>query len=173
MAGLRPLRHATGSKTFRQRQYPAVTSGAIYIGDPVRVSSGVVKALGTSSAAVLGVATMFFDSNGKPPTHRDGIFKPAGSAGWKVQVADDPDIVFEVESDATVSASMIGAEKSVSAGTPTTAAGQSGYKLTAVASATDGQFTVIGASKRHDLDNDGVDLYAEVIIPRAHHVYGS
>lgn len=171
MAGLKPLRHLSGGKTFRTRTYPVVTSGAVYVGDPVRVSSGVVKPVGTAvSAAVLGAVAYFLDSNGKPLTHSlpsGGIYKPAGSSGYRAAVYDDPDIIYEVVCDASIAATNIGGVARVSGGTPVTALGQSGYKLNTTVSAGDGAFRIIGAAATDSsLDGDDNAIKAEVVISR-------
>ena len=171
MAGLRPAYQANGGSNFRAKRYPAITSGVMYVGDAVTVSSGVVKPLAHSagalaSAACLGAAAHFEDANGRPPTFQlpnGNIGKPAGSAGWSVYVYDDPDIVFEIETNGTASVHSI-----VSA-TPTTALGQSGHQLAdTAASAGDGQFAVVGV--RQDVSgSNSANSHALVMIKR--HTY--
>ena len=178
MAGLRPAYQANGGTNFRAKKYPCVTSGAIYVGDAAYVSSGVVKPLAAQAAGViasgacLGAFAHFEDSNGRPPTFQlpnGNIGKPAGSAGWFGYVYDDPDIVFEIETNGTASAGLIGGVHSLVSATPTTALGQSGHQLAdTAASAGDGQFAVIGV--RQDVSGaSGANSHALVMIKR--HTY--
>lgn len=178
MAGLRPAYQANGGSNFRAKKYPAVTSGAMYVGDAVLVSSGVVKPLAAQAAGViasgacLGAAAHFENPDGRAPTFalpNGNIGKPAGSAGWSVYVYDDPDIVFEIETNGTASAGLIGGVHSLVSATPTTALGQSGHQLAdAAASAGDGQFVVIGV--RQDVSgSNAANSHALVMIKR--HTY--
>ena len=180
MAGLRPAYQEGGGSNFRAKKYTAVTSGAMYVGDAVLVSAGVVKPLAAQAAGViasgkcLGAAAHFEDANGRPPTFalpNGNIGKPAGSAGWSVYVYDDPNIVFEIETNGTASAGLIGGIHSVVSATPTTALGQSGHQLAdTAASAGDGQFVVIGV--RQDVSGaSGANSHALVKIVR--HTYGN
>jgi hypothetical protein len=155
MSGFRASRHLTGGQTFRTKRYAAIVSGALRIGDPVRVSAGSVGIL-SGSAACIGVVARVYDANGKPKTGSlpaGTIAKESGVSGF-VDVYDDPDIVFEVTVDATASAGMIGTYHTFSAGTPSTAAGLSGAKLiqAAASAAADGQFVVLGLAPRRDVD---------------------
>lgn len=178
--GFRAVRHQTGGKTFRQKLYPAITSGAVYIGDPVGVSSGVVKPLDNMSAGVsaacLGVVAAVYDSNRKPLTHSlptDAPYKKATVSGYFLGVYDDPDIVYEVEADATASATQIGVIKAYKAGTPTTAAGISGFQLELgnVSASADGCFRVIGVSQTGNLALDNKSTKVEVVINK--HTFGA
>lgn len=177
MAGGRPSYQANGGSNFRTKKYPAITSGVMYVGDAVKVSSGVVKPLAhaataLASAACLGFVSHFVDSNERPPTFalpNGNIGKPAGSAGWFAFVYDDPDIVFEIETNGTASAGLIGGVHSIVSATPTTALGQSGHQLAdTAASAGDGQFAVLGV--RQDVSGaNAANSHALVMIKR--HTY--
>lgn len=177
MAGLRPSYQQNGGSNFRTKKYPAITSGVMYVGDAVTVSSGVVKPLAHSagalaSAACLGAVAHFVDANERPPTFalpNGNIGKPAGSAGWFAYVYDDPDIVYEVVTNGTASAGLIGGIHSIVSAAPTTALGQSGHTLAdAAASAGDGQFRVVGV--RQDVSGSNTaNSHALVVIAR--HTY--
>lgn len=177
MAGLRPSYQANGGSNFRTKKYTAVTSGVMYVGDAVKVSSGVVKPLAhaataLASAPCLGAVAHFEDANGRPPTFQlpnGNIGKPAGSAGWFAYVYDDPQTVFEIETNGTASAGLIGGVHSIVSATPTTALGQSGHQLAdTAASAGDGQFVVVGV--RQDVSGaSGANSHALVMIKR--HTY--
>ena len=164
----RPIRHQYGATTFRTKNYPAVTSGVMYVGDPVRVSAGVVKPMGaTASAACLGAVAYFLNPQGRPATFtlpNGNIGKPAGVTGWSAAIYDDPGIVYEVSADVTASAAMIGRSVRATAGTPSTAAGQSGYIIVAsAATAADAPFKIIDVSPS-DINRDGLHGTVEVII---------
>lgn len=176
MAGLRPSYQEGGGSNFRTKKYPAVTSGVLYVGDAVTVSSGVVKTLigAAVSGKCLGAAAHFVDANERPPTFQlpnGNIGKPAGSAGWFAYVYDDPNIVYEIETDGTASAGLIGGIHRIASAAPTTALGQSGHQLVdTVASVGEGQFVVLGV--RQDVSGgDAANSHALVKIVR--HTYGN
>ena len=176
MAGLRPAYQEGGGSNFRTKKYPAVTSGVLYVGDAVTVSSGVVKTLIGAAVAgkCLGAVAHLEDANGRPPTFalpNGNIGKPAGSAGWSAYVYDDPNIVYEIETNGTASAGLIGGIHSIASATPTTALGQSGHQLVdTAASAGDGQFVVVGV--RQDVSgSNAANSHALVKIVR--HTFGN
>lgn len=181
MAGLRPAYQANGGSNFRTKKYPAVTSGAMYVGDAVLVSAGVVKPLAAQAAGViasgacLGAAIHFENPDGRAPTFalpNGNIGKPAGSAGWSVYVTDDPQVVYEIEADATVSSGLIGTLHSLVSAAPDTSLGQSGHQLDATtASAGDGQFVVVGV--RQDVSgSNAANSHALVMIKRHTYING-
>lgn len=180
MAGLRPAYQEGGGSNFRAKKYTAVTSGAMYVGDAVLVSAGVVKPLAAQAAGVvasgkcLGAVAHFENPDGRAPTFalpNGNIGKPAGSAGWSAFVYDDPNIVYAIETNGTASAGLVGGIHSIVSATPTTALGQSGHQLVdTAASAGDGQFVVVGV--RQDVSGStGANSHALVKIVR--HTYGN
>ena len=127
------------SPITRWRQVKADgTSGSHqkFPGDPVVLVSGNsiarYPAAGTAaSLPVLGVIRDVFNANKRPLTHNlptNGNFLPASTAGW-VTVNEDPHATFLVNTDATVDATLIGQFVDSTAGTPTTAAGRSGFSI--------------------------------------------
>lgn len=107
-----------------------------FSGDPVVLVSGNTiaryPAAGTAaSLPVLGVIRSILNNNKRPLTHNlpsTGHFLPASTAGW-VEVNEDPHCTFLVNTDATVTSTLIGQFVDSTAGTPTTAAGRSGFSI--------------------------------------------
>ena len=104
-------------------------------GDPVVLVSGnsvaVLVNATTASLPVLGVIRAVYDSTGKPLTHSlpsGGNFIPSSTAGW-VDVNEDPAQTYIVNADATVLSTYIGQYVDVTANSPNTAAGRSGYQI--------------------------------------------
>lgn len=105
-------------------------------GDPVVLVSGqtvarVPAAATAASLPVVGVIRAVYDSNKKPLTHSlpsGGIFLAASTAGW-VEVNVDRNQTYLVNTDATVTSTLIGQYVDITANTPTTAAGRSGMTI--------------------------------------------
>lgn len=108
----------------------------IFPGDPVVLVSGnsvmrIPAAATAASLPVLGVVRAVLNSNGRPLTHSlptGGVFLPVSTAGF-VQVNEDPDQTYLVNTDATVVSTLIGQFVDVTANTPNTAAGRSGMSI--------------------------------------------
>lgn len=124
--GLRPIRHRNGAPYTGAANPYYVDSGygtAIFIGDPVvRVAGGsntaevtgnasgvfaigtlpsVEKATAGDGNAITGVV-VGFDGDAD-----DNVYLPA-STGGVIWVADDPDLVFEIQADGAISAAQVG-----------------------------------------------------------------
>lgn len=108
----------------------------IFPGDPVILVSGnsVVRMPAvntTASLPILGVVRAVMNANGRPLTHSlptAGAFLPVSTAGY-VQVNEDPDQTYLVNTDATVVSTLIGQFVDATANTPNTAAGRSGFSI--------------------------------------------
>lgn len=123
-----------------------------FIGDPVTLkTTGKVDTVSAASTNILGIVQGVFkeNSSGQPAPltfnqPSTGNYLGASQAGF-VTVNVDPGKTYLVEIDGTASAALIGANAFVSAGTPTSAAGRSGYSLQkAVTTSADGQFQIVG-----------------------------
>lgn len=111
-----------------------------YAGDPVVLVSGntvaVLPAAGTAaSLPVVGVIRAVYEDGTYPqirpkthslPTSPNRI--DASTAGW-VDVNEDPHQTYIVNSDATVVSTLIGQFVDVTANTPNSAAGRSGFSI--------------------------------------------
>lgn len=127
------------STSVRRRQVKADgTSGSHdkRAGDPVVLVSGNTVAripvAGTAAALpILGVIRAVHNSNDRPLTHNLPATETAllaSTAGW-VYVNEDPDQTYLVNSDATVVSTLVGQFVDVTANTPNSAAGRSGFSI--------------------------------------------
>lgn len=105
-------------------------------GDPVVLVSGNTVAripvAGTAAGLpVLGVIRAVHNSNDRPLTHQlpsGEVALAASTAGW-VYVNEDPHQTYLVNSDATVTSTLIGQYVMATANTPNSAAGRSGFSI--------------------------------------------
>ena len=123
-----------------------------FIGDPVVLkTTGKVDTASAASTNIFGIVQGVFKQNasGQPAPltfnlPSTGLYLAAGQAGF-VSVNVDPYKTYLALIDVTASAALIGSNAFVSAGTPTTAAGRSGYTLKkATTTSADGQFQIVG-----------------------------
>lgn len=139
-----------------------------FIGDPVTLkSTGLVDTVSAASTNIFGIVMGVFKSNssGQPapltfnlPT--TGNYLSAGQAGF-VSVCTDPMQTYLATIDVTASAALIGANFFVSAGTPVSAAGRSGYSLAKASTVSaDGQFQCVGLAPT-DLINGYASEYGD------------
>lgn len=151
--GLRPTRHKNGAPYNGAASIyyvPASDGTALYIGDPVIVAGSgdsrgvpsVTRATAAGGSYITGVVVGVFSAdNGKPVKLRDDELYRAASTEAYVLVADDPDIVFEVQEDsvgAALAATNIGQNVDLVAGTGSTATGLSGWEIDSSTAATTG-----------------------------------
>lgn len=134
--------HLSGSNCPATRHYRVKADGVSgtsqkFPGDPVVLLSGhsiaVLPAAGTAAALpVLGVIRAVLNSDKRPLTFNQpsvgGPFLPASTAGW-VEVNIDPHQTYLVNTDATVDSTLIGQFVDVTANSPNTAAGRSGFSI--------------------------------------------
>lgn len=163
--GLTPRRYRNGSPWMgaaRHYYVPASDATALYIGDPVVIVAGsdtngfasVTRATAGASNRITGVVVGF-----RPTTPMMASYpaRPASTAGYVI-VADDPDLLFEIQESATtdgaaLTATAMGKNAQLVAGTGTVAG--SGFMLdstTAVTTNT-GQLRIVEYQRR--ADNDG------------------
>lgn len=143
--GLRPVRHANGTPwTGQARHYyiPSGDSTNYFIGDPVDIvgDSNDAEVFGQFPANTLseiGLATLA-DGNkcigaivGFLPSNRDSTVYGAASTERVALVADDPDLIFEVQDDGggTLSADTVGLNAILISGSGSTTTGLSGYAM--------------------------------------------
>lgn len=162
--GLRFVGALTGSHGNEQRQYPLPNGTAcpdLARGSPVKMSGGVLTSVGASGdAPILGVANGFvwIDPTTKRPIQQNYIPADTSSAGLfdgedrpLAFVVDNPDAIFWVQADASVTAGDLGLNFAVTAsgGDVDTTYGISRYALDASTrtSAITGSVKVIGLAK--------------------------
>lgn len=165
-----------GGGAFEVQRFKVSSSAALYIGDPTRVSAGLVKPMGTAVSALglVGVVAALYDENQKPLTFSQptrGPYKPAATSGY-ADVYVGTDIVYAVTGKGTTTLAsaiaLIGTVRGVSAGTPNTAAGKGGYVLTTAAFTTagEGAFKVLGPAQVDAYETFATGSRLEVVIAR-------
>lgn len=136
--GLIPRMHRNGtpySGSTRVYYVPASDANAIGIGDPVVVTgagdsvTGVpVVTLATAGATnyitgvMVGVSAASLTSQSLLP------YRPASTAMF-IEVCDDPDVVFEIQSNGTLASGDMSANADLASGSLNTASGLSGWVL--------------------------------------------
>jgi hypothetical protein len=142
--GLVPVRYKSGAPyngAANVYYVPSSYGTALYVGDPVvtvtassdanGVQTVALAAAAGTNTAVLGpiVSLAFFDES---PVLRDsGRYHPASTAGY-VMVADDPELLFEVQEDGdggAMGTGAVGRNAQLVAGTGSTVTGWSGWEL--------------------------------------------
>ena len=135
--GLWPVRHRNGApyNGAATRYYvPSSDGTALYLGDPVILAgsadadgvASVTKATAGSGGYMIGPVVAV-----EPVTHESTIYREADVARY-VWVADDPDLIFEIQEDSTggaLAAANVGQNADWAAGTGSTATGYSGAEL--------------------------------------------
>ena len=132
--GLWPIRHLTGGE-IRSREYTVTTGSTVYTGDLLKAVNGgtVEPSAANDGIIVVGVAAHYVDDS-------------ASAGGKKVQVYDDPYIVFGAQADsgtATTSADVFETANHV-AGSGSSTSYLSGHELDASDIATGAQLKIIG-----------------------------
>jgi hypothetical protein len=170
-AGLRPVRHRNGAAyngAATRYFVPASDSTALFIGDPV-IIAGSADADGvatvTRATAAGGAFTLGPVVSVEPET-RDSLTYRAASTARYVWVADDPDLVFEIQEDAVggaLAAADVGLNADLVAGTGSTITGLSAFQLDTSTKATTAtlQLRIIGFVQR--IDNE-IGANAKVLV---------
>lgn len=180
--GLRPVQHRNGAPyTGACKPYyiPAAYGTALFIGDPVVITGAVntaaVKAPGAGSFPIgaLPVVAKATAGDGNAITGvivgfaaGDYIYNPA-STERVVFVADDPDLVFEIQCDGTLTPADVGYNAVLIYTTSgSTVTGRSGVELDTTsdvpAADASNQLTIRGFVNRED--NDMAAAYAKVLV---------
>lgn len=181
--GLIPSRHRNGAPyngAARMYYVPATYATALYVGDPVIPVTGAADANGihTVQLATAGGGAYTLGpivsvvSGGNPPivnTFDKTVYRPASVAGY-VLVADDPDLLFEMQEDSLPSSAGqmgIGAggrNADLISGTGSTATGYSGWLIDSSTLATTNtlQLRIVEAVDR--ADNDPTIDYAKWLV---------
>lgn len=143
--GLLPVRYRSGQMWSGARNLyyvPSTYGTALFIGDPVIIVTDasdangvptVQRATAAGGAYMIGAITgMAF--GGSPPvavTRDMPVYHPASTAGY-VFVADDPDLLFEIQEDSLGGVMTVGAagrNADLISGSGSTASGYSGFML--------------------------------------------
>lgn len=170
--GLSPVRHRNGApyNGAATRYYvPASDSTALYVGDPV-IFAGSADTDGVATvtkATAAGGAYMLGPVVSVEPISRDSTVYREASVARYVWVADDPDLIFEVQEDAVggaLAVADVGLNADWIAGTGNATTGISGAMLDTSTKATTNtlQLRIIGFSPR--VDNEVGNANAKVLV---------
>lgn len=171
--GLRPVRHRSGAPyngAATRYCVPASDSTALFLGDPVIIAGGadadgvatVTRATAAGGNYLLGAVVAV------EPETRDSTTYRAASTLRYVYVADDPDLVFEMQEDAVggaLAAADVGLNADLVAGNGSTATGWSGFQIDTSTKATTNtlQLRILGFSQK--VGNEiGANAKVEVMI---------
>ncbi len=153
VAGFIGARSLNGGATICQTYEVSAGAGSqFFIGDAVSLkTTGKVDPATAASTNICGIVQGIFKKNnaGQPAPltfnlPSTGLFLSSGQTGF-VSVVVDPNKTYLVTIDVTASVALIGSMAFVSAGTPVTAAGRSGYTIKkATSTSADGQFLIVG-----------------------------
>lgn len=139
--GLIPVRHLNGNPWNGQTRPYSIASGygtALLPGDPVKMLADGTIARATATGTILGVfmGCQYTSTALGGVVSKDKPYWPASTvaADAKAFVADDPDLIFQVQADddsATIAATAVGANADILVGTGSTTAITSGFELDA------------------------------------------
>lgn len=158
--GLRPVRHRNGAPyngAATRYFVPAADSTALFIGDPVIIAGSadadgvgtVTRATAAGGAFLLGAVVSV-----EPDTRDSPTYRVASTARY-VYVADNPDLVFEIQEDAVggaLAAVDVGLNADLVAGTGSAITGLSAFQLDTSTKATTPtlQLRILGFVQRVD-----------------------
>lgn len=161
--GLTPRRYRNGSPWMgvaRTYFVPASDSTAIFIGDPVIIAGGGdANGVPTCALATAATGRVTGVCVGIRPGGNGSIIAPryrAASTAEYILVADDPDLLFEVQEDSdagALAATNIGQNISLIAGSGSTTTGQSGWMLDSSTAATTNTLQMRIVELQHRADN--------------------
>lgn len=158
--GLRPVRYASGAPyngAVKRYHVPASDSTALFVGDPVIVAGSadangvatVTRATAAGGNLITGVVVGV-----EPSSTVTTAYRPASVASY-VYVADDPNLLYEIQEDAVggaLAAADVGLNADLVSGSGSTVTGKSGFQLDTSTKATTAtlQLRIIGFVQRAD-----------------------
>lgn len=158
--GLMPVRYASGAPyngACNRYFVPASDGTALFRGDPVIIAGGadadgvptVTRATAGSAGRITGVVVGIVNDANNEVQHR------AASTACYVLVADDPNLLFEIQEDSTggaLAAADIGLNADLASGSGSTVTGLSGFELDTSTKATTAtlQLRIEGIVQRPD-----------------------
>ena len=179
--GLRPKRHKNGAPYNGGGSLYAVSSSAVALapGDPVIIDGGadaygiptVVRATAGDANAITGV--VLGRTNGEGVLLWDDTLNTlASTAGQYILVEDNPDVVYDIQCDATLAAAQIGLNVNLTAGTAV--AGKSIFEADIANAATTATFQLkILRLARYEDNALGANAIIEVMINNCTQTPGS
>lgn len=176
--GLRPYRHRNGAHyngAATRYFVPASDATALFIGDPVIIAGSadangvatVTRATAAGGNYLLGsvVAVDTDDGTGTGNTlGRDSPTYRAASTARYVWVADDPDLVFLIQSNGSTAAADVGLNVDLVAGTGSTVTGLSAFQAADSTKATTAtlQLRILGFAQT--VDNEVGNANAKLLV---------
>lgn len=161
--GLTPRRYRNGSPWMgacRTYYVPATDATAIGIGDPVIIAGdGDASGYPTATLATAASGRITGVCVGLRPGGNSTLIPPrlrAASVAEYILVADDPDLLFEIQEDSVggaLAATNIGQNCSLIAAAASTTTGQSGWMLDSSTAATTNTLQVRIVELQHRADN--------------------
>ena len=157
--GFRPVQNYPG--TVRPNEtIDGITSGnstAIYVGQPVNLSSGKLTAVTATSDKIFAIfAGCKFLASATASTYTYGYW-PASQAyvagTMSTYYYDDPGQIYEVQANGSVAATALGSQvltNSVTSGSTTTGLSQAMVVNTTVGNGVQGQFLIVGVQQAPD-----------------------
>ncbi|CAB4240622.1 hypothetical protein UFOVP38_30 [uncultured Caudovirales phage] len=186
--GLKPVSYLSGAPyTGQARLYSVpVNSAALYIGDPVTLtgtadSSGLAGiAIGVAGAAIVGVVVGFLVAPPGPSLVATNLdltvrsIQPSATAVQYALVADDANIVFEIQDGQTTPTAIadIGQNTNFLIAAGATVYSDSGTTTAAtLTGSTTANLKLIGFTQR--VDNTPGSAYAKLLVRINNHVYSA
>lgn len=174
--GFRPAYHPSGNA---QPSKYAIASGygtAMYKGQPCILNTNGTVTVGTAAADILGIfmGCEYVDSNGKPTV---SSYWPASTTvasgttpiAW---VMDDPNVVYEVQSDGSIATTAIGDQADVSnVGNNSNGLSTCTLSATLAGAGVQAQFRIVDFGQ--GVDNAAGDAYTVVQVKIARHQFVS
>jgi hypothetical protein len=161
--GFRPIRYLSGAPyngACNKYYVPATDGSAIYVGDPVKLA-GSGDDNGVPDVAVcaagnrpVGIVVGVDPVEGQSAPNLSRLYRPASTAMY-LWVADDPDLVFEIQEDSVggdLAKTSLGLNIEFIAGSGSTTTGLSGFEIDSSTAATTNTLTcqVIRLARRPD-----------------------
>lgn len=179
--GLRPVKYLNGAAWNGQATLyfiPSTNATATFVGDLVKLdTTGDTAAAG---GLARGIRTVVQAAAGDPsvgvivglaidPTNLNTPQYRSASQGRYVYVADDPNVLFEIQSNGTTAVADVGLNANAVVGAGSTTTGASGMQLDAASQATTAtlQLKIIELSQR--VDNDATSANDKVIVKINNH----
>lgn len=161
--GLIPRRYRNGSPwmgSLRTYYVPATDATAIFIGDPVIIGGdGDAAGFPTATLATAATGRITGICVGLRPGGNSTLIPPryrAASVAEYILVADDPDLLFEIQEDGvggSLAATNIGQNCSLVSGAGSTTTGVSGWMLDSSTAATTNTLQMRIIELQHRADN--------------------
>lgn len=178
--GLRPVRHRNGAPyngAATRYFVPSSDSTALYPGDPVIIAGSadtngvatVTRATAAGGAYVLGPVVAVEPADGSTSGGRDSTTYRVASTDRYVWVADDPDLVFEIQEDGVggaLAATNVGQNVDLVSGSGSTITGLSGFQADSSTAETTNtlQLRILGFSQKINNEVGNANAKIEVAI---------